>query len=126
MATQTHDDDPALARQKLIELLEDEDGRRVTWKFTRSAQDQGRNALKAHFGAFPSDEVMIEYFAHLLRSDFPIHRTPLGEPPGSGGIGWVMNNPDGNQTYIKLKIEQDGVYDIALVLSCHTSKHKPA
>ncbi len=34
-----------------------------------------------------------------------------------------MNNPDGNHTYIKLKIEQDGVFDIAWVISCHTSKH---
>ncbi len=68
---------------------------------------------------------MVDYFAGLLLGGFPIFRTPLGEPPGSRGIGWVMNNPDGNQTYIKLKIEQDGVYDTAWVLSCHTSKHKP-
>ena len=34
-----------------------------------------------------------------------------------------MNNPDGNHTYVKLKIEEDGVYEIAWVLSCHTSKH---
>jgi hypothetical protein len=50
----------------------------------------------------------------------------MGEPPGSRGIGWVMNNPDGNNTYIKLKIEQDGIFEIAWVISCHTSKHEKA
>ena len=121
MAIQAHDDDPVLARRKLIELLEDEDG----WRFTEPALNAGRLALRVHFGKTPSEFEMIDYFAGLLRGGFPIHRTPLGEPPGSRGIGGVINNPDGNQTYIKLKIEQDGVFDIAWVLSCHTSKHKP-
>ena len=58
------------------------------------------------------------------RKRIPILRTPLGEPPGARGIGWVMNNPDGNDTYIKLKIEEDGIKEIAWVLSCKTSKHK--
>jgi len=35
----------------------------------------------------------------------------------------LKSDPDGNYTYIKLKIEQDGICDIALVISCHTSKH---
>lgn len=121
MATQAQDNDPALARRKLIELLEDEDG----WRFKEQAFNEGRIALRGHFGKTPSEFEMIDYFALLLRNGFPILLTPLGEPPGSGGIGWVMNNPDGNQTYIKLKIEQDGIYDHAWVLSCHTSKHKP-
>ncbi len=107
MATQAHDNDPALARRKLIELLEDEDG----WRFKEQALNEGRIALRAHIGKTPSEFEMIDYFIVLLRGGFPILRTPLGEPPGSRGIGWVMNNPDGNQTYIKLKIEQDGVYD---------------
>ena len=47
----------------------------------------------------------------------------MGEPPGSRGIAWVMINPDGNDTYLKLKIEQDGIFNIAWVISCHTSKH---
>lgn len=113
------DNDPELARQKLIELLEDDD----SWRFTDAAFNQGRVALRQVCGKTPSDCEMIDYIVGRLRAGFAILRTPLGEPPGSRGIGWVMNNPDGNDTYIKLKIEQDGIFDIAWVLSCHTSKH---
>src|SRR5688572_21028220 len=101
--------DCELARRKLIELLEDIDG----WRFTDSAFNQGRLALKAICGKTPSDCEMIDYIVARLRADVPLFRTPMGEPPGSRGVAWVMNNPDGNNTYIKLKIEQDGVYDIA-------------
>jgi hypothetical protein len=47
----------------------------------------------------------------------------MGNPPGAGGICWVMKNPDGNETYVKLKIEEDGVREMAWVISCHRSKH---
>jgi hypothetical protein len=119
MAERDHDNDPILARAKLIELLEAIDG----WRFTDTAFNQGRVALRPVCGKTPSDCEMIDYIAGRLRVGFPILRTLMGEPPGSRGIGWVMNNPDGNNTYIKLKIEQDGVFDIAWVISCHTSKH---
>jgi hypothetical protein len=119
MADRDHDDDPALARKRLIELLEDIDA----WRFTDAAFNQGRIALRPMCGKTPSDIEMINYIVGRLRTGFPILRTSLGEPPGSRGIAWVMNNPDGNHTYIKLKIEQDGVFEIAWVLSCHTSKH---
>jgi hypothetical protein len=120
MAEQDHDNDADLARAKLIELLEDIDG----WRFTDTAFNEGRVALRTVCRKTPSDCEMIDYMVGRLRADFPILRTPMGEPPGSRGIAWVMNNPDGNHTYIKLKIEQDGVYDIAWVISCHTSKHE--
>ena len=119
MAKGNHDDDPALARKRLIELLEDIDG----WRFTDQAFNEARVALKPVLGKTPTDCVIIDYIVERLRDEFPIIRTPMGEPPGSRGIGWVMKNPDGNHTYIKLKIEQDGVLDVAWVISCHTSKH---
>jgi hypothetical protein len=120
MAERDHDNDPALARQKLLESFGDIDA----WRFTDTAYSEGRVALRPACGKTPSDFEMVDYIAQRLRAGFPLIRTPMGEPPGSRGIGWVMNNPDGNDTYIKLKIEQDGVFDIAWVLSCHTSKHE--
>lgn len=120
MGERDHDNDPSLARAKLIELLEDDD----KYLFLRGVLDQGRVALHKHSGKTPSEFMIVDYFLDLLRSGFPILRTPLGEPPGSGGVGWVMNNPDGNNTYIKLKIAEDGVFDIVWVMSCHTSKHE--
>jgi hypothetical protein len=119
MAERDHDDDETLARIRLIELLEDLDA----WKFTDTAFNQGRIALRPVFGKTPSDCEMIDYLVQRLRAGFPILRTPMGEPPGSRGIGWVMNNPDRNHTYIKLKIEDDGISEVAWVISCHTSKH---
>ncbi len=83
MAERDHGNDPALARGKLIELLDDIDG----WRFTDSAFSQGRVALKAAFGKTPSDCEMIDYIVGRLRAGFPILRTPMGEPPGSRGIG---------------------------------------
>ena len=114
------DDDPELVRRMLIALFEDPDN----WRFTDTALNQGRVALKKACGKIPTDCWIIDYIVELLRSGFPLVRTPMGEPTGSRGVGWVMHNPDGNDTYIKLKIEQDGVYDIAWVISCHTSKHQ--
>jgi hypothetical protein len=119
MTERDHDKDAVLARTRLIELLADID----SWRFTEGAFNQGRVALKLACGKTPSDCEIIDYIVGRLRAGFPILRTPMGEPPGSRGIAWVMNNPDGNGTYIKLKIEQDGIYDIAWVISCHTSKH---
>jgi len=114
------DDSPELAGQELIGLLEDLD----KWRFTDSALNQGRIALRAFFGKTPSDCEVIDYIVELLRTGFPIVRTPMGEPPGSRGVAWVMNNTDGNDTYVKLKVEDDGIFRIAWVISCHTSKHE--
>ncbi len=119
IAERDYDNDPVLARQKLIELLENIDN----WRFTEPALADGQVALRPVFGKTPSDCQMIDYVLGRLRDGFPILRTLMGEPPGSRGIGWVMSNPDGNDTYIKLKIEQDGIYEIAWVISCHKSKH---
>jgi hypothetical protein len=43
----------------------------------------------------------------LLKSGFPLHAVPQGDPPGSRGIGYEMRNADGQGLYIKLKLESD-------------------
>lgn len=120
MATADHNQDADSARQKLIDLLAADD-----WKFSKAALEQGRETLKGVIRAPPGECAIIDYLLGLLRGGFPLSRTQLGEPPGSLGIGWVMNNPDGKHTYIKLKIAEDGVREHALVMSCHPSKHPP-
>ena len=119
MSPGPHENDPEAARKRLIELLEDLD----SWRFTETAFNQGRQALRAFCGKTPSDCEIIDLIVKWLRARVPLVRTPMGEPPGSRGTGWVMNNPDDNNTYIKLKIEADGVFEVAWVISCHTSKH---
>ena len=120
MAERNHNNDPSLAREKLIELLEDDQ-----YRFTEKARNEGQVALKNYFGSTPSEIMIIDYIIDLLRNNIPLYHTPMGEPPGSNGTGWVMNNPDGFHTYIKLKIQENGIRDMAWVISCHTSKHKP-
>jgi hypothetical protein len=119
MSPGEHDNDPELARKKFIELLEDDN-----WRFTDTALKQGQEALRTFCGKTPSECEIIDLILKWLRSKFRLDLTPMGEPPGSSGIGWVMNNPDGNNTYIKLKIEFYRVSEIAWVISCHTSKYK--
>lgn len=119
MAEPDHDNDPDAARRKLIELLSDED----TWEFTNTVSRESKQALRLTLGAALTECAVADYVVDQLTRNFPLLRTLLGEPPGSGGVGWVLNNPDGHRTYIKIKIEQDGVHEYALILSCHTSKH---
>lgn len=83
MTERNHNHDPALARDGLIELLEDLD----SWRFTDVAFNQGRVALRPVCGKTPSDYEMIDSIVGLLRAGFPIIPTPMGEPPGSRGIG---------------------------------------
>ncbi len=118
MAAQDANKDEASARKRLVELLEADE-----WKFTKPALEQGREALKGVIRDPPGECAIIDYLLSKLRREFPLTRTLLGEPPGSSGIGWVMNNPDGRHTYIKLKIVEDGLREHALVVSCHPSKH---
>jgi|SRR5665213_1880708 len=106
-------------RAELIRLLES-----PTWRIVKSARDAACPILQAA-GQRPTDWAILEYITDLLRTDFPFHPIPLGEPPGSVGIGYVMNNTDGRGLYIKVKIERDradGVVGV-VVLSFHISKH---
>ena len=62
------------ARKKLIELFEDIDG----WRFTETALNQGRVALRQVFGKTPSECEIIDYIVERLRPEFPILCTSDG------------------------------------------------
>ena len=110
MASDTHGEE---VRAELIRFLKNAD-----WQVTESARVTAYPLLRA-VGQRPTDAAIIEYVARLLESDFPTHAVPLGEPPGSAGMGYVMNNADGRGLYIKMKIERREAW----VISFHVSKH---
>ena len=103
-------------RDELIRLLDD-----VAWRIAKSARRTAYPILRA-MGQMPTDCAMIEHITRLLRMGFPFHEVPLGEPPGSAGTGYVMNNADGQGLYIKVKIERERTDDV-VVLSFHVSDH---
>jgi len=103
-------------RDELLRLLDD-----VAWRIARSARESAYPILRA-MGQRPTDCAMIDYVTRLLRAGFPFHEVPLGEPPGTAGTGYVMNNADGQGLYIKLKIERERT-DEVVVLSFHVSDH---
>ena len=83
----------------MIRLLED-----VAWRIAKSARGIAYPILRA-MGQMPTDCAIIDYIVRLLRTNFPFHEVRLGEPAGSAGAGYVMNNADGRGLYIKVKIE---------------------
>jgi hypothetical protein len=103
-------------RSELIRLLDN-----VAWKVTESARATAYPILRTA-GQMPTDCAVIDYIVRKLRTNFPFHAEPLGEPPGSRGTGYVMNNTDGQGLYIKVKIEQRRTDEVH-VLSFHISKH---
>jgi hypothetical protein len=118
MASQDAASNEAAARRTLIALIQADH-----WEITKTAREQGKEALRGVIRDPPGECAIIDYILGQLQAGFPILPTPLGEPAGSAGIGWVMNNPDGRHTYIKLKVAEDGVHEFALVMSCKPSKH---
>jgi hypothetical protein len=106
-------------RAELIRLL---DGPHC--EIVKSAWDDAYPILQ-DAGQRPTDWAIFDYITDFLRNDFPFHPVPLGEPPGSAGVGYVMNNAGRQGLYIKLTIERDrtdGVVGV-VVLSFHISKH---
>jgi hypothetical protein len=104
-------------RAELIRLLDNDD-----WQIVKTtAREPGLPILRA-MGMMPTDGAMIEYITGLLRTNFPLHAELLGNPPGSRGTGYVMNNADGRGLYIKVKIERRRT-DEVVVMSFHPSKH---
>lgn len=87
------------ARQELIRLLEADE-----YEITGKAEAEGRRILKQHMD-HPTQWAVIEFALKLLKSSFPLHAVPQGDPPGSRGIGYEMRNADGRGLYIKLKLE---------------------
>lgn len=73
-------------------------------------------------GQLPTDGAIIDYITRLLRTGFRFHAIPLGDPPGSGGTGYVMNNADGRGLYIKMTIRQERTTEVR-ILSFKVSQH---
>jgi hypothetical protein len=99
-------DPEQMVRDELIRLLDNDD-----WQIMGSARATAYPILRA-MGQMATDGAIIEYITHLLRTDFPFHAVPLGEPPGSGGTGYVMNNADGRGLYIKMTIRQERATEV--------------
>jgi len=104
--------------QELIDLMEADDG-----ETAKSALATGRPLLQ-RMGLSPTSGGMIGYVLDLLKTRYPMHELPLGDPPGCHGIGYVMNNSDGNKLYIKFKINEVSFSEKRFyILSFKTSDH---
>src|SRR5262245_59634236 len=96
-----HEVSPEAARAALIRLIEADE-----WEVTASAVSDARPIL-LRAGLPGTTFAVVEYVLRLLKDGFPMHPLPLGEPPGSAGTAYVMNNADGQGLYIKVKIERE-------------------
>lgn len=106
------------ARQQLARLFDAGD-----YEITDQAQLDGFPILRRE-GLRPTEGALVGWILDLLASNFPMHAVGLGEPPCSGGIGWVMNNADNQGLYIKLALEERRIgQGVAWLLSFHTSRH---
>jgi hypothetical protein len=101
----------------LVSLLEQDE-----YLFTDTALHDGMRLARTlgDIGrGFPSQCGLVDYIIEQLRLPFPLNEVPLGDPPGSSGMAYSMNNTNGQGLYIKLKVEDDRV----VILSFHASKH---
>jgi hypothetical protein len=105
MATDPHGLDEVL-RQALAFLNSDE------WQLTQTAERDARNL------GYTQVQVA-ELLLYRLSEGFPFHEVPLGEPPGSGGVGYVLNDVDGQGLYIKFLLE----WSYLKIISFHITKH---
>ncbi|MCI0641309.1 MAG: hypothetical protein L0Y72_08560 [Gemmataceae bacterium] len=87
---------------------------------TNKAEKDGKEILSSVTG-FPSQFAIVEFVTDCLKQNEPMHEIQRGEPPGSRGVGYVMNvSKQGiNDLYIELVIEDD----LAWIISFHKSKH---
>src|SRR3954453_15761654 len=93
------DDNPEVARARLVELLEGED---CEWEFSERAEREGKVALEWLLNRKPTRWEMVEFVIALLKTDTPLRCAPQGDPPGSTGIAWQMTGR-GN-IFVKLRI----------------------
>lgn len=82
------------------------------WKLTESVERDARNL---GYNQCQVADLLLE----LLDADSPFHEVPLGEPPGSLGVGYVLNDVDGRGLYIKFLLE----WKYLKIFSFHISKH---
>ncbi|MGH7173756.1 MAG: hypothetical protein ACRELG_26030 [Gemmataceae bacterium] len=102
-------------RDELVRLLEQDE-----WEITGRAESEGRQVLR-RFMQFPTQFAIVRFALDLLKANHPLHAIERGEPPGSLGVGYVMNvsNEHVQDLYIELIIEDAKAW----VISFHISKH---
>ena len=82
------------------------------WQLTESVE---RDARKLGYSQCGVADLLLDQ----LEARFAFHEVPLGEPPGSGGVGYVLNDVDGQGLYIKFLLE----WKYLKIFSFHISKH---
>jgi len=114
-----HDDDPAAARSRLLELLEGDD---CDWEFSERAEREGILALHWLHDRKPTRWEMVGYVISLLKTDTALRCAPQGEPPGSTGIAWQLT--DARNIFVKLRICERRIgQEYAYIQSIHESVH---
>ena len=113
-----HDDDPAAACSRLLQLLEGDD-----WEFSDRARGEGKLALRWLHNREPTDWEMVEYVISLLKTNITLRCAPQGDPPGSTGIAWQMT--DRRNVFVKLRICERRIgQEYAYIQSIHESVHQ--
>jgi|GEM_PF-6236564 len=113
------DNDPEVARTRLLELLEGDD---CEWQFSERARSQGKETLRWLHNRQPTDWEMVEYVIGLLKAKTELRCAPQGDPPGSRGIAWQMT--DTRNVFVKLRIcERRMGEEYAYIQSIHESVH---
>jgi hypothetical protein len=56
----------------------------------------------------------------LKQDDWSLMYVPMGQPPGSRGMGYRLRDPISPNLYIKIKIEEDRAW----IISFKESKHR--
>jgi hypothetical protein len=106
---------PDEARRRLRELIGDDE-----WRITERAERTGREFLR-RFIAVPTQQSIVRHVLGLLEQvDCSLTPVPMGEPPGSHGLGYVLRDPVSPNLYIKVKIEEE----LAWIIRFHESIHR--
>ncbi len=83
------------------------------WRFTERARTDGyRLGL--------TELRMIDLIVGLLGDGHSLHEIHLGDPPGSGGLGYEMRTTGEQGLYIKLKVE----WNFVLILSFKKNRER--
>jgi hypothetical protein len=94
-------------RQRACEFLREDE-----WELTETVE-------RAGYSLRYNQCQIAELLCARLESGFEFHEVPLGEPPGSSGVGYVLNNVDGRGLHIKFVLE----WTYVRIISFHISKH---
>jgi hypothetical protein len=92
------------------------------WDITEEAERTGREFLEDRFKVARASQLSI--MRHVLRllkqQDCSLVHVPMGQPPGSRGMGSRVRDRISPGLYIKVKIEED----LAWIISFKESKHR--